>query len=179
MNGPFIVAQANTASTVQDAQNKPVKVIKVTKPSDGQAITVELGHDQQIKVDLTAIAGENFTLAHIGEALIILFDNRSKVTIEPYFDLTNVASPNVTFELSPGRVVDGTELVTLFSIATEQSDEDVKPARRPRQHPARTLATHPSSRWTPQIRRRPPVRCRCSPRNSSPRGKPISPSRRC
>ena len=86
MNGPFIVAQANTAGTAQDAQKKPVKVVKVTKPSDGQAITVELGHDQPIKVDLTAIAGENFKLARIGEKLIFLFDNRSTVTIEPYFD---------------------------------------------------------------------------------------------
>ena len=43
-------------------------VVKVTKPSDGQAITVELGHDQPIKIDLTAIAGENFTLARIGES---------------------------------------------------------------------------------------------------------------
>ena len=181
MNGPFIVAQANTAGTVQDAQKKPVKVVKVTKPSDGQAITVELGHDQQIKVDLTAIAGENFTLARIGEKLIFLFDNRSTVTIESYFDSMNVASPNVTFEVSPGRVVGATEFATLFSITTDQS---VLPAarslaRRPRQHPARTLATHPSSRWTPQIGRRPPVRCRCSPRNSCPMGIPISPSRRC
>ena len=126
MNGPFIVAQANTAGTVQEAQKKPVKVVKVTKPSDGQAITVELGHDQQIKVDLTAIAGENFTLARIGEKLIILFDNRSTVTIEPYFDLTNVASPNVTFEVSPGRVVGVTEFVTLFSITT--TDQSVSPA---------------------------------------------------
>ena len=57
---------------------------KVTKPSDGQAITVELSHDQPIKIDLTAIAGENVTLTRIGERLIILFDNRSTVTIEPY-----------------------------------------------------------------------------------------------
>lgn len=54
MNGPFIVAQANTAGTAQDAQKEPVKVVKVTKPSDGQAITVELSHDQPIKIDLTA-----------------------------------------------------------------------------------------------------------------------------
>jgi len=39
-----------------------VKVVKVTKPSDDLAITVELGHDQQIKVDPIAIAGENFKL---------------------------------------------------------------------------------------------------------------------
>ena len=113
MNGPFIVAQANTASTAQGAQKKS---IKVTKPSDGQAITVELSHDQPIKIDLTAIAGENVTLTRIGERLIILFDNRSTVTIEPYLD-----SMNVAFEVSPGRVVGGTELSTLFSIATDQS----------------------------------------------------------
>jgi len=34
----------------------------VTKRSDGQAITVEISHDQPTQVDLTAIAGENFTL---------------------------------------------------------------------------------------------------------------------
>ena len=120
MNGPFIVAQANTASTAQDAQKKSVKVVKVTKPSDGQAITVELSHDQPIKIDLTAIAGENVTLTRIGERLIILFDNRSTVTIEPYLD-----SMNVAFEVSPGRVVGATEFLTLFSIAT--TDQSVSP----------------------------------------------------
>ena len=110
MNGPFIVAQANTASTAQGAQKKSVKV---TKPSDGQAITVELSHDQPIKIDLTAIAGENVTLTRIGERLIILFDNRSTVTIEPYLN-----SMNVAFEVSPGRVVGAAEFLTLFSIAT-------------------------------------------------------------
>ena len=99
-------------STAQGAQKKSVKI---TKPSDGQAITVELGHDQPTKVDLTAIAGENVTLTRIGERLIILFDNRSTVTIEPYLD-----SMNVAFEVSPGRVVGATEFLTLFSIATTE-----------------------------------------------------------
>src|SRR4051794_20138725 len=102
MNGRFMVAQADTAGTAQEAQKRPIKVVKVTKPSGGQAITIELGHDQQIKVDLTAIASENFKVTRIGENLIFLFDNRSTVTIES--DL-NVASPNVTYEVSPGRVV--------------------------------------------------------------------------
>ena len=62
----------------------PVKVVKVTKPSDGQAITIELSHDQRTKIDLTAIASENFTLARIGEKLVFLFDNHSTLTIEPY-----------------------------------------------------------------------------------------------
>ena len=120
MNDRFIVAQANTTGTAQEAQKRPVKVVKVTKPSDGQAITIELSHDQPTKIDLTAIASENFTLARIGEKLIFLFDNRSTVTIEPYS--MNVASPDVTFEVSPGRVVDVTEFATLFSIATGQSE---------------------------------------------------------
>ena len=119
MNDRFIVAQANTTGTAQEAQKRPVKVVKVTKPSDGQAVTIELSHDQQIKVDLTAIADENFTLSRIGEKLILLFDNHSTVTIEPYFD--PVASPNVTFEVSPGRVVGATEFATLFLITI--SDE--------------------------------------------------------
>ena len=50
MNGPFVVAQANTAHA-QDAPKKPV-IVKVTKPSDGQAITVELSHDQRSKSTL-------------------------------------------------------------------------------------------------------------------------------
>ena len=101
MNGPFIVAQANTAGTAQDAQKKPVKVVKVTKPSDGQAITVELSHDPT-KIDLTAIAGENFTLSRVGEKLIILFDNRSTVTIESYSDST-CASPSFSPDYASSR----------------------------------------------------------------------------
>ena len=114
MSVAVLVAQANTVSTELDVQKKPVKFVKVTKPSDGQAITVELGHDQPIKVDLTAIAGENITLARLGEKFIILFDNRSTVTIEPYLD-----SMNVAFEVSPGRVVGATEFLTFAT--TDQS----------------------------------------------------------
>ena len=53
------------------------------------------------------------------------------MTIEPYFDSTNGPSPNVTFEVSPGRVVGATEFLTLFSNAT--IDQSVLP-------PAGTLA---------------------------------------
>jgi hypothetical protein len=37
-------------------------------------------------------------------------------------DSMNVASPDVTFEVSPGHVVGVTEFATLFSIATNQSE---------------------------------------------------------
>ena len=97
------------------------RIVRVVKPSANQTVTIELGYDQKVKLDLTAIADEKPTLVHLGDKLIILFDNRSTVTIEFYFDSMNVASPNVTFEVSPGRVVGGTELATLFSIATDQS----------------------------------------------------------
>ena len=69
---------------------------------------------RKVKLDLTAIADEKPTLVHLGDKLIFLFDNRSTVTIESYFNSLNVASPNVTFEVSPGRVIVGTELATLF-----------------------------------------------------------------
>ena len=80
MNGPFVVAQANVAAGA--AIKKPVRIVKVTKPSDGQAITVDLGYEQQTKLDLTAVANEKMTLVHIGEKLIFLFDNNATVTVE-------------------------------------------------------------------------------------------------
>ena len=36
---------------------------------------VNLGYDQNVKVDFSAIANEKITLVHVGEKLIILFDN--------------------------------------------------------------------------------------------------------
>ena len=46
---------------------------------------VNLGYDQKVKVDFSAIANEKITLVHVGEKLIILFDNQSTVTVEPVF----------------------------------------------------------------------------------------------
>ena len=76
MNGPF---RCRTSLPVQLPRKKPVRIVKVTKPSDGQAITVDLGYEQQAKLDLTAVANEKMTLVHIGEKLIILFDNNATV----------------------------------------------------------------------------------------------------
>ena len=85
MNGPFVVAQANAPAA--PAIKKPVRIVKVTKPVDGQAITVELGYEQQTKLDLSGVANEKMTFVHIGEKLIILFDNNATVTVEPFFEL--------------------------------------------------------------------------------------------
>src|SRR3990172_8001077 len=96
MNAPFVVAQAS--STGAAAGTRRVQIIKVTKPQGDQAVTVQLGYEQNYKLDLSAIANEKITLVHIGEKLIILFDNKSTVTVEPFFDSMNVPLSNVTVD---------------------------------------------------------------------------------
>ena len=119
MNGPFVVAQANVAGAAA-AVKKPVRIVKVTKPSDGQAITVELGYEQQSKLDLTAVANEKMTLVHIGEKLIILFDNNATVTVEPFFDSMGVPRQDLTVEV-PGRDMSSSEFAAVFPITTDPS----------------------------------------------------------
>ena len=99
MNGPFVVAQASTAEAT--APKKPIRIVKVTKPSDGQAITVDLGYQQQSKLDLSGVANEKMTLVHIGEKLIILFDNNATVTVEPFFNSMGVPRYDLTVEVTP------------------------------------------------------------------------------
>ena len=119
MNGPFVVAQANVAGAAA-AVKKPVRIVKVTKPSDGQAITVDLGYEQQTKLDLTAVANEKMTLVHIGEKLIILFDNNATVTVEPFFDSMGVPRQDITVEV-PGRDMSSSEFAAVFPITTDPS----------------------------------------------------------
>ena len=119
MNGPFVVAQANVAGAAA-AVKKPVRIVKVTKPSDGQAITVDLGYEQQTKLDLTAVANEKMTLVHIGEKLIILFDNNATVTVEPFFDSMGVPRQDLTVEV-PGREMSSSEFAAVFPITTDPS----------------------------------------------------------
>ena len=92
----------------------------MTKPSDRQAITVELGYEHQSKLDLTAVANEKMTLVHIGEKLIILFDNNATVTVEPFFDSMGVPRQDLTVEV-PGRDMLSSEFAAVFPITTDQS----------------------------------------------------------
>ena len=119
MNGPFVVAQASTAEAT--APKKPIRIVKVTKPSDGQAVTVDLGYQQQAKLDLSGVANEKMTLVHIGEKLIILFDNNATVTVEPFFDSMGVPLQNLTVEVAPGRELPSGEFASVFPITTDQS----------------------------------------------------------
>ena len=125
MNGPFQVAQAGGISTSSTAAT-PVRIYKLTKPLTDQAVMVNLGYDQKVKIDFSSIANEKITLVHVGEKLIILFDNESTVTIEPFFKsradgLGGETRDEITVEVAPGRDISVKEFATLFPITTDTS----------------------------------------------------------
>ncbi|TWB88438.1 hypothetical protein FBZ93_118118 [Bradyrhizobium macuxiense] len=117
MQGSFQVAQA-TGTGNSSTNSAPVRVYKLTKPLTDQAVVVNLGYDQKAKVDFSSIANEKITLVHIGEKLIILFDNQSTVTVEPFFDSR---ADGITIEMAPGRDVSVQEFASLFPIGTDGS----------------------------------------------------------
>ncbi|MCC8970139.1 beta strand repeat-containing protein [Bradyrhizobium brasilense] len=119
MQGSFQVAQAT--GTGNSTNSAPVRIYKLTKPLTDQAVVVNLGYDQKVKVDFSSIANEKITLVHVGEKLIILFDNQSTVTVEPFFDSRSDGLKNVTIEMAPGREVSVQEFATLFPISTDAS----------------------------------------------------------
>ena len=125
MNGPFQVAQAGGTAT-SSTNGSPVRIYKLTKPLTDQAVMVNLGNDEKVNVDFSAIADENITLVHVGEKLIILFDNKSTVTVEPFFNsradgLGGETRDEITLEMAPGRDISAKEFATLFPITTDTS----------------------------------------------------------
>src|SRR5262245_42118517 len=100
MNAPIVVAQAG-AVPVTGGQPR---VVKVAKPQNNQAVTIQLGYDQSVQLDLKDISNEKITLVHIGERLIILFDNSSTVTVQPYFDSMGVPLANITVVVETGQL---------------------------------------------------------------------------
>jgi len=114
MTGPIVVAQANNP---QGPGGGPARVIAVNKPQGQQAITLHL--DGNVKLDLSAIANEKITLVHLGDRLIILFDNNATVTIEPFYGDNGQPLPDVTVELGPGRDISGADFAGLFPVTTD------------------------------------------------------------
>src|SRR5258708_32742059 len=123
MNGQFRVAQAT--GTGNSNSTAAPRIYKLTKPLTDQAVIVNVGYDQKVQVDFSAIANEKITLVHVGEKLIILFDNQSTVTVEPFFDSRNDPRQNITIEMAPGRDISVSEFASLFPIT---SDTSVLPA---------------------------------------------------
>src|SRR3954469_19369666 len=118
MDGSFRVAQATGTGT--SSSNAAPRIYKLTKPLTDQAVVVNIGYDQKVKIDFSSIANEKITLVHVGEKLIILFDNQSTVTVEPFFDSRHDSS-NLSVEVAPGRDVSVSEFASLFPITTDQS----------------------------------------------------------
>src|SRR5689334_9476293 len=118
MNTRVIVAQAGSST---GAAARPARVIKVVKPQADQSVTLELGYDQKVKLDLSAVANEKITLVHVGEKLIILFENKSTVTVHPFFDSMGVPLQNLSVEVSPGRDLPSGDFASTFPISDDQS----------------------------------------------------------
>src|SRR5579883_2326342 len=111
MTNSVVLAQANGA---QGSNAAPARVVAVIKPDNNQAITIHL--DGSTKLDLSAIANENITLVHVGDRLIILFDNHAEVTIEPFFADNGQPLPDITVELGPDHDVSATQFASDFPI---------------------------------------------------------------
>ncbi|MEA2995248.1 MAG: large repetitive protein, partial [Alphaproteobacteria bacterium] len=114
MTGPIVVAQANNS---QGPGGAAPRLVAVNKPQGQQAITIHL--DGSVKLDLSAIANEKITLVHLGDRLIILFDNNATVTIEPFYGDNGQPLPDVTVELGPGRDISGADFAGLFPVSTD------------------------------------------------------------
>src|SRR5215472_6351996 len=97
MDRAFVLAQANNPP----ASNTNSQVVTVSKPQGEQAITIHL--DGAAKLDLSAIANEQITLVHLGDRLIILFDNHAQVIVEPFYGDNGQPLADLTIELAPGR----------------------------------------------------------------------------
>ena len=103
-------------------------VVKVTKPQSDQAITLDLSNGHGAKLDLSAVANEKMTLVHVDTKLVILFDNQSTVTAEPFFDLSGKPLANLNVELSAGCTLNGEQFAQSVPISDDQS---VLPANDP------------------------------------------------
>src|SRR3954466_12728815 len=119
MNRQFQVAQATGTGTSSGSATP--RIYKLTKPLTDQAVVINVGYDQKVQIDFSSIANEKITLVHVGEKLIILFDNQSTVTVEPFFDSRHDALQNLTIEVAPGRDLSVSEFASAFPITTDQS----------------------------------------------------------
>src|ERR1700686_361798 len=111
------ITVAQTTGSLPNTESP--KVVKLIQPQTDQAITIHL--DGATKLDLTAIGNDNVTFVHAGDRLVILFDNHSTVTIEPFYDSKGLPLSDISVELNPDRSVSGVEFASLFPITTDQS----------------------------------------------------------
>jgi large repetitive protein len=95
------------------------RIVKINKPQDARAVILHL--DDGGTIDLTSVGRENITLVRVGNNLVILFDNRSTVTLSPFFDETGAARANLALVLEADHAVTAAEFAALFPIGNDQS----------------------------------------------------------
>ncbi len=118
MNERVAVSQVNSSQLANLVRSH---VVKVTKPQSDQAITLDLNDGAGAKLDLSAVANEKMTLVHVDTKLVILFDNQSTVTAEPFFDLSGKPLAGLNVELSAGRTLNGEQFAQSVPITDDQS----------------------------------------------------------
>ena len=125
MNERVVVSQASSLPLANLVRSH---VVRVTKPQSEQAVTLDLNNGNGTKIDLSAVANEKMTLVHVDTKSVILFDNKSTVAAEPFFDLSGRPLANLTVELSAGRTLNGGQFAQSVPISDDQS---VLPASDP------------------------------------------------
>src|SRR5665213_990509 len=115
MNAPVLLAQLSGSSQPDSSP----KTLKVEKPQNGQAVTIHL--DGNTRIDFSDVASEKLTFVHVGDKLIVLFDNQSTVTVEPVFDSSGHPLADITFEMTPDHTLTGDQFTALFPITTDLS----------------------------------------------------------
>ncbi|BAM89150.1 hypothetical protein S58_31520 [Bradyrhizobium oligotrophicum S58] len=118
MNARVVVAQ-NEPSIHRGLDGHSPRLIRLNKPQGDQALTIHL--DGRVQLDFSAIAGENITLVHAGDRLVILFDNRAAVTLDPFYGPDGQPLPAISIHLGPDRDVSGIDFAALFPVTTDQS----------------------------------------------------------
>ena len=113
MTPSFSLAQADIAPGTPAR-----RVVRIAKPQDGQAVTVQLREASTL--DFTSVAAEAITLVRIGDRLVVLFDNQATMTIAPAFDAAGQWVEGLTFEI-PGRELAGADFAALFPITSDLS----------------------------------------------------------
>src|SRR6478736_2319089 len=105
MNGPFVVAQANTGSS----SAAPVQVLKLIKPPAGQTDILHASFTGTVKIDFTAIANEKITFFHDNknQSAHVIFADGSQIIIEPFFDSRGAILANLIFEMGPNQFYSG------------------------------------------------------------------------
>jgi hypothetical protein len=125
MNQRVAISQVNSSHLANLLHSH---VVKVTKPPSDQAVVFDLNNGAGARLDLSAVAHEKMTLVHVDTKLVILFDNQSTVTAEPFFDLSGKPLASLNVELSAGRTLSGEQFAQSVPITDDQS---VLPANDP------------------------------------------------